>query len=163
MAREVNTVLAKIMAEQRGIPESKGEEIVKSMRSANQYQVRYLFFSRPYLHRSVLPCTGLTQHALFPFPLPSLSVRPLQALDSVDVPSSRTDRSEPPEFVMLRNVGSYTKQTNTDGNSPIGRRMVISQARVLPENITTSSFPTLVNMAWITASYSLGVCFSNYA
>jgi hypothetical protein len=39
MAREVNTVLAKIIAEQRGIPESKGEEIVKSMRAANQYQV----------------------------------------------------------------------------------------------------------------------------
>ena len=40
MAREVNTVLGKIMAEQRGIPESKAEDIVKSMRSANQYQVR---------------------------------------------------------------------------------------------------------------------------
>jgi len=38
MAREVNTVLAKIMSEQRDIPESKAEEIVKSMRSANQYQ-----------------------------------------------------------------------------------------------------------------------------
>jgi len=38
MAREVNTVLAKIIAEQRGIPETKAEEIVKSMRSANQYQ-----------------------------------------------------------------------------------------------------------------------------
>lgn len=41
MAREVNTVLAQIIAEQRNIPESKGEEIVKSMRSANQYQVRF--------------------------------------------------------------------------------------------------------------------------
>jgi hypothetical protein len=39
MAREVNTVLVKIIAEQRGVPESKAEEIVKSMRSANQYQV----------------------------------------------------------------------------------------------------------------------------
>jgi len=39
MAREVNTVLAQIIAEQRNIPESKGEEVVKSMRSANQYQV----------------------------------------------------------------------------------------------------------------------------
>jgi len=38
MAREVNTVLAKIISEQRGIPENKGEEVVKSMRSANQYQ-----------------------------------------------------------------------------------------------------------------------------
>ncbi|KAI2624181.1 NADPH-cytochrome P450 reductase [Hypoxylon sp. NC1633] len=38
MAREVNTVLAQIIAEQRGIPESKGEEIIKNMRAANQYQ-----------------------------------------------------------------------------------------------------------------------------
>ncbi|ORY65307.1 NADPH-cytochrome P450 reductase [Pseudomassariella vexata] len=38
MAREVNTVLAQIIAEQRGIPETKAEEIVKNMRSANQYQ-----------------------------------------------------------------------------------------------------------------------------
>jgi hypothetical protein len=164
MAREVNTVLAKIMAEQRGIPESKGEEIVKSMRSANQYQVRCLFSLAPI---SNVPCCLWhvldSASFLFPFPLPSLSVRPLQALDSVDVPSSGTDGSEPPEFAMLQIVGSYTKQTNTDRNSPTGRRMVISQARVLPEYITTSSFPTLVNMAWITASYSLGACFSNYA
>lgn len=39
MAREVNTVLGQIIAEQRGVPESKGEEIVKNMRAANQYQV----------------------------------------------------------------------------------------------------------------------------
>ncbi|KAF2459226.1 hypothetical protein BDY21DRAFT_283352 [Lineolata rhizophorae] len=38
MAREVNTLLAQIIAEQRGLPESKAEEIVRSMRSANQYQ-----------------------------------------------------------------------------------------------------------------------------
>ncbi|CCD52117.1 hypothetical protein BofuT4_P082760.1 [Botrytis cinerea T4] len=38
MAREVNTVLGQIISEQRGIPESKAEDIVKSMRSANQYQ-----------------------------------------------------------------------------------------------------------------------------
>ncbi|KAI1302956.1 NADPH-cytochrome P450 reductase [Xylaria venustula] len=38
MAREVNTVLGQIIAEQRGVPESKGEEIVKNMRAANQYQ-----------------------------------------------------------------------------------------------------------------------------
>ncbi|KAK3323422.1 NADPH-cytochrome P450 reductase [Cercophora scortea] len=38
MAREVNTVLGQILAEQRGIPETKGEEIVKNMRAANQYQ-----------------------------------------------------------------------------------------------------------------------------
>ncbi|KAM7189705.1 hypothetical protein V8F20_010045 [Naviculisporaceae sp. PSN 640] len=38
MAREVNTVLAQIIAEQRGIPEAKAEEIVKNMRASNQYQ-----------------------------------------------------------------------------------------------------------------------------
>jgi hypothetical protein len=40
MAREVNNTLAKILTEQRGIPETKAEEIVKGMRAANQYQVR---------------------------------------------------------------------------------------------------------------------------
>lgn len=39
MAREVNTVLAQIIAEGRGITEAKGEEAVKNMRSSNQYQV----------------------------------------------------------------------------------------------------------------------------
>lgn len=43
MAREVNAVLAQIIAEGRGVPEAKGEEIVKNMRAANQYQVSYLF------------------------------------------------------------------------------------------------------------------------
>jgi len=38
MAREVNTTLAQIMAEERGISELKAEEIVKNMRAANQYQ-----------------------------------------------------------------------------------------------------------------------------
>jgi NADPH-ferrihemoprotein reductase len=38
MAREVNTVLAQIIAEGRGVSEAKSEEIVKSMRSTNQYQ-----------------------------------------------------------------------------------------------------------------------------
>lgn len=38
MAREVNTVLAQIIAEKRGVSESKAEEIVKMMRSTNQYQ-----------------------------------------------------------------------------------------------------------------------------
>lgn len=41
MAREVNATLAKIIAEGRGVSEQKGEEIVKSMRSTNQYQVRH--------------------------------------------------------------------------------------------------------------------------
>lgn len=40
MAREVNTVLAQIIAEHRGKSEAKAEEIVKNMRAANQYQVR---------------------------------------------------------------------------------------------------------------------------
>lgn len=40
MAREVNTVLAQIIAEHRGLTEAKAEEIVKHMRAANQYQVR---------------------------------------------------------------------------------------------------------------------------
>lgn len=39
MAREVNTVLAQIISEQRGVPEARGEEIVKNMRASNQYQV----------------------------------------------------------------------------------------------------------------------------
>ncbi|KAK8105411.1 NADPH--cytochrome P450 reductase [Apiospora kogelbergensis] len=38
MAREVNTMLAQIISEQRGIPEAKAEEIVKNMRASNQYQ-----------------------------------------------------------------------------------------------------------------------------
>lgn len=38
MAREVNTVLGQLLAEHRGIPESKAEELVKAMRSSNQYQ-----------------------------------------------------------------------------------------------------------------------------
>jgi NADPH-ferrihemoprotein reductase len=43
MAREVNTVLGQIIAESRGVPESKAEQIVKSMRSSNQYQVRFAY------------------------------------------------------------------------------------------------------------------------
>ncbi|KAI9772479.1 MAG: NADPH-cytochrome P450 reductase [Geoglossum simile] len=38
MAREVNIVLGQIIAEQRGLSEAKGEEIVKMMRSSNLYQ-----------------------------------------------------------------------------------------------------------------------------
>ncbi|KAJ1333709.1 NADPH-ferrihemoprotein reductase [Microdochium nivale] len=38
MAREVNSVLVQIIAEQRGVPETKAEEIVKAMRASNQYQ-----------------------------------------------------------------------------------------------------------------------------
>lgn len=38
MAREVNEVVGKIISEKRGVPKQKAEEIVKSMRAANQYQ-----------------------------------------------------------------------------------------------------------------------------
>lgn len=38
MAREVSVVLGKIIAEQRGLSPEKGEEIVKAMRSGDQYQ-----------------------------------------------------------------------------------------------------------------------------
>lgn len=47
MAREVNTVLAQIIAEHRGKTEAKAEEIVKNMRAANQYQVRDTPHSTP--------------------------------------------------------------------------------------------------------------------
>jgi len=38
MAREVNTLLGKIISKYRDVPESRGEEIVKAMRASNQYQ-----------------------------------------------------------------------------------------------------------------------------
>jgi NADPH-ferrihemoprotein reductase len=38
MAREVNIVLGQIIAEKRGLPLEKGEDIVKSMRSQGIYQ-----------------------------------------------------------------------------------------------------------------------------
>lgn len=38
MAREVNTLLGKIIAQGRNVSEQKGEEIVKAMRASNQYQ-----------------------------------------------------------------------------------------------------------------------------
>ncbi|SLM40277.1 nadph-cytochrome p450 reductase [Lasallia pustulata] len=38
MAREVSIILGQIIAEQRGLPIEKAEEIVKNMRSSNQYQ-----------------------------------------------------------------------------------------------------------------------------
>jgi NADPH-ferrihemoprotein reductase len=38
MAREVNTLLSKIISQQRNISEQKAEEIVKAMRASNQYQ-----------------------------------------------------------------------------------------------------------------------------
>ncbi|KAF1831085.1 NADPH-cytochrome P450 reductase [Decorospora gaudefroyi] len=38
MAREVNTLLGKIISQYRNVSETKGEEIVKAMRASNQYQ-----------------------------------------------------------------------------------------------------------------------------
>lgn len=38
MAREVSVVMGQIVAEQRGLSSEKGEEIIKAMRSSNQYQ-----------------------------------------------------------------------------------------------------------------------------
>ena len=38
MAREVSTVLAQVVSEQRGIPLEKAEDVVKNMRSSGQYQ-----------------------------------------------------------------------------------------------------------------------------
>ena len=38
MARKVNEILGQIITEHRGVDKKKAEEIVKSMRSANQYQ-----------------------------------------------------------------------------------------------------------------------------
>ena len=38
MAREVSQVLGQLISEQRGVSKEKGEQIVKSMRAANQYQ-----------------------------------------------------------------------------------------------------------------------------
>lgn len=38
MAREVSAVLCQLISDQRGVSKQKGEEIVKSMRAANQYQ-----------------------------------------------------------------------------------------------------------------------------
>lgn len=38
MAREVNEILAGIISEKRSVPKQRAEEIVRGMRSANQYQ-----------------------------------------------------------------------------------------------------------------------------
>lgn len=39
MAREVNTVLGKIIASERGLTEQQGEDLVKRLRNSNLYQV----------------------------------------------------------------------------------------------------------------------------
>lgn len=38
MARDVNSLLGKIISKYRNVSETKGEEIVKAMRASNQYQ-----------------------------------------------------------------------------------------------------------------------------
>ena len=38
MAREVSATLVQVIAEQRGMSESKAEEVVKAMRASNLYQ-----------------------------------------------------------------------------------------------------------------------------
>ncbi|KAI7181369.1 hypothetical protein KC363_g9153, partial [Hortaea werneckii] len=38
MAREVNEILAGIIADKRGVSKAKGEEVVKAMRASGQYQ-----------------------------------------------------------------------------------------------------------------------------
>ncbi|KAB8416431.1 hypothetical protein FH972_024950 [Carpinus fangiana] len=38
MAREVNTILAEIVAKNRGLDQAKAEDVVKAMRTSNQYQ-----------------------------------------------------------------------------------------------------------------------------
>lgn len=58
MAREVNTVLAQILAEGRGVSEEKGEEIVKNMRASNQYQVRLCFICICIIRRIVANNVG---------------------------------------------------------------------------------------------------------
>lgn len=38
MAREVNTIVGQIISQERGLDPSKGEELVRAMRTANTYQ-----------------------------------------------------------------------------------------------------------------------------
>ena len=38
MAREVNTIIGQIIANERGLDPQKGEELVRAMRTANTYQ-----------------------------------------------------------------------------------------------------------------------------
>lgn len=38
MAREVNTIVGQIIAKERDLPDQKGEELVRAMRTSNTYQ-----------------------------------------------------------------------------------------------------------------------------
>lgn len=57
MAREVNTTLAQIIVEHRGVSEAKAEEIVKTMRASNQYQVSFSSLYRSLSWRYYAPDT----------------------------------------------------------------------------------------------------------
>lgn len=59
MAREVNATLAQIIADGRGITPAKAEEVVKTMRAANQYQVCYIALCLLFFCSSLFPppCT----------------------------------------------------------------------------------------------------------
>lgn len=73
MAREVHATLIQIVAEQRGISNEKAEEVIKSMRSANQYQVRVhpatYFPARRRLLRNISSCVCSKRVADFFFSL----------------------------------------------------------------------------------------------
>ena len=65
MAREVNTIMGRIISEKRGLSEAKGQEIVKQMRSSNQYQ-EVCFFADESKNDAMLTmnlgCMGLIPH-----------------------------------------------------------------------------------------------------
>ncbi|KAI8963889.1 NADPH-cytochrome P450 reductase [Daldinia sp. FL1419] len=75
MAREVNTVLAQIISEQRGVPEAKAEEIVKNMRATNQYQVRHAIVS-PTISYQTSPSYRSILSMFLPF-IQRFSLRPI--------------------------------------------------------------------------------------
>ena len=62
MAREVNSTLVQIIADQRSLSEAKAEEIVKRMRSSSQYQVR-LFFLCLFLHLPLMQTRACSEKA----------------------------------------------------------------------------------------------------
>ena len=65
MAREVNTIMGRIISEKRGLSEAKGQEIVKQMRSSNQYQeVCFTDHSKNAMLTMSLGCMGLIAHLI---------------------------------------------------------------------------------------------------
>lgn len=91
MAREVNTVLGQIISEERGIPEAKAEEIVKGMRSANQYQV-----------------SNSVESQNLPLPRPVLSGR-----GSTRLPSKQNSNH------LCRRMSGHEEQTKTQTNKSL--------------------------------------------